>query len=83
MMTQQSEIQEKNSSVEESTLAIEARGLVKVFGDNRAVDGVDLSIPSGCIYALLGPNGAGKTTIINMLNTILKPEPISCIRYRI
>lgn len=55
-------------------LAIEANGLVKVFGDNRAVDGVDLSIPSGCIYALLGPNGAGKTTIINMLTTLLKPD---------
>ncbi len=74
MTMQQSEIQEGKSSVEQSTLAIEARGLVKVFGDNRAVDGVDLSIPSGCIYALLGPNGAGKTTIINMLNTLLKPD---------
>ncbi len=41
--------------------AVEARGLVKVFGNNRAVDSVDLSIPTGCIYALLGPNGAGKT----------------------
>lgn len=56
------------------TLAIEARGLVKVFGTNRAVDGVDLTIPSGCIYALLGPNGAGKTTIINMLTTLFKPD---------
>ena len=74
MMLQQSEIPDGNSSVEPSTLAIEARGLVKVFGDNRAVDGVDLSIPSGCIYALLGPNGAGKTTIINMLTTLLKPD---------
>jgi len=54
--------------------AIEAHGLVKVFGSNRAVDGVDLSVPSGCIYALLGPNGAGKTTIINMLTTLLKPD---------
>jgi ABC-2 type transport system ATP-binding protein len=71
---QQSEIQDGNSSVNRSTLAIEARGLVKIFGDNRAVDGVDLSIPSGCIYALLGPNGAGKTTIINMLNTLLEPD---------
>ncbi len=55
-------------------LAIEARGLVKVFGNNRAVDGVDLSIPTGCVYALLGPNGAGKTTIINVLTTLLKPD---------
>lgn len=58
----------------QSTLAIEAHGLVKIFGDNRAVDGVDLAIPSGCIYALLGPNGAGKTTIINILTTLLKPD---------
>jgi len=55
-------------------LAIEAHGLVKVFGDNRAVDGVDLLISTGCIYGLLGPNGAGKTTIINMLATLLKPD---------
>lgn len=57
-----------------STLAVEAKGLVKIFGDNRAVDGVDLAIPTGCIYGLLGPNGAGKTTTINMLATILKPD---------
>jgi len=59
---------------QQSDLAIEAHGLVKVFGDNRAVDGVDLSIPTGSIYALLGPNGAGKTTIINVLTTLLKPD---------
>ncbi|HUI01622.1 MAG TPA: ATP-binding cassette domain-containing protein [Nitrososphaerales archaeon] len=58
----------------EGSLAVEARGLVKAFGDNKAVDGVDLSIRSGCVYALLGPNGAGKTTIINMLTTLLKPD---------
>jgi len=59
---------------QQSALAIEARGLVKVFGTKRAVDGVDLSVPSGRIYALLGPKGAGKTTIINMLTTLLKPD---------
>jgi ABC-2 type transport system ATP-binding protein len=73
-MMQQSEAQDGDQGLERSALAIEARGLVKIFGDNRAVDGVDLSIPSGCIYALLGPNVAGKTTIINMLNTLLKPD---------
>ena len=71
---QRSEIQEGSSRVVQSNLAIEAHGLIKVFGDNRAVDGVDLSIPTGRIYALLGPNGAGKTTIINMLTTLLKPD---------
>jgi ABC-2 type transport system ATP-binding protein len=57
-----------------TALAVEAKGLVKIFGDNRAVDGVDLAIPTGCIYGLLGPNGAGKTTTINMLATLLKPD---------
>src|SRR3984957_11729848 len=74
MTMQRSEIQEGSSRVVQSNLAIEAHGLIKVFGDNRAVDGVDLSIPTGRIYALLGPNGAGKTTIINMLTTLLKPD---------
>jgi ABC-2 type transport system ATP-binding protein len=59
---------------EHGDLAIQARGLVKKFGDNLAVDRVDLSIPTGCVYALLGPNGAGKTTLINMLTTLLKPD---------
>lgn len=55
-------------------LAIEARGLVKRFGEDvLAVDGVDLSIQENTIYALLGPNGAGKTTTINMLTTLLEP----------
>ncbi len=55
-------------------LAIEATGLVKIFGTNRAVDGVDLQVPAGTIYAVLGPNGAGKTTTISMLATLLKPD---------
>ncbi|MGJ9411845.1 ATP-binding cassette domain-containing protein [Aeromicrobium sp. CF4.19] len=54
--------------------AIQTRGLVKVFGDNRAVDGVDLSVPSGGVYGVLGPNGAGKTTVIRMLATLLRPD---------
>src|ERR1700753_1760262 len=57
-----------------SSIAVEARGLVKIFGDNRAVDGVDLHIPDGGIYGVLGPNGAGKTTTIRMLGTLLKPD---------
>jgi len=54
--------------------AVEARGLVKVFGSNRAVDGIDLVVPTGCIYGVLGPNGAGKTTVINILATLLKAD---------
>lgn len=56
------------------TYAIEAHGLVKSFGDNKAVDGVDLKVPTGMVYGVLGPNGAGKTTTINMLATLLKPD---------
>jgi ABC-2 type transport system ATP-binding protein len=62
------------TSAELSPIAVEARGLVKIFGDHRAVDGVDLHIPSGGIYGVLGPNGAGKTTTIRMLSTLLRPE---------
>jgi ABC-2 type transport system ATP-binding protein len=54
--------------------AVEAEGLVKVFGSNRAVDGVDLRVTSGTVYGVLGPNGAGKTTTINMLATLLRPD---------
>jgi len=53
--------------------AIETGGLVKAFGDTRALDGVDLSIRSGSVYGLLGPNGAGKTTTIRVLTTLLRP----------
>jgi len=57
-----------------SDLAIEASGLVKVFGDNRAVDGIDLAVPTGTVYGVLGPNGAGKTTAVRMLATLLRPD---------
>jgi daunorubicin/doxorubicin transport system ATP-binding protein len=55
-------------------LAVETSGLVKVFGDTRAVDGVDLSVPKGAVYGFLGPNGAGKTTTLSMLSTLLLPD---------
>jgi len=58
----------------ESPLAIEATGLVKIFGETRAVDGVDLAVRSGSVYGVLGPNGAGKTTAIRMLATLLRPD---------
>jgi ABC-2 type transport system ATP-binding protein len=58
----------------QSTLAIEATGLAKSFGDTHAVDGVDLAVRRGAVYGVLGPNGAGKTTTIRMLATLLRPD---------
>ncbi len=55
-------------------LAIEAKGLVKLFDGKRAVDGVDIAVPEGTIYGILGPNGAGKTTTIRMLLGIIEPD---------
>jgi ABC-2 type transport system ATP-binding protein len=57
-----------------SPLAIEATGLVKSFGEIRAVDGVDLAVRAGSVYGVLGPNGAGKTTTIRMLATLIRPD---------
>jgi ABC-2 type transport system ATP-binding protein len=54
--------------------AISVTGLVKSFGDIRALDGVDLQVPSGTVLGLLGPNGAGKTTTVRVLTTLLKPD---------
>ena len=53
--------------------AIWARGLVKHFGEVRAVDGIDLDIAPGTIFGFLGQNGSGKTTTIRMLTTLLRP----------
>lgn len=60
--------------VSPAALAIEANALVKVFGTQRAVDGVSLAVPPGTVYGVLGPNGAGKTTTIRMLATLLRPD---------
>lgn len=62
------------STTRTTDLAIEAHGLVKLFGSNRAVDGVDLAVKTGTVYGVLGPNGAGKTTTISMLATLLRPD---------
>jgi ABC-2 type transport system ATP-binding protein len=58
----------------EFEFAVEAHDLVKQFGDTRAVDGVNLAVPTGSIYGLLGPNGAGKTTTLRMLIGIIDPS---------
>jgi ABC-2 type transport system ATP-binding protein len=57
-----------------TALAVETAGLVKTFGETRAVDGVDLSVAAGTVYGVLGPNGAGKTTTIRVLATLLRPD---------
>ncbi|GLV78094.1 ATP-binding cassette domain-containing protein [Streptomyces hygroscopicus] len=54
--------------------AVEVRGLVKHFGDTKAVDGVDLDVPEGTVLGVLGPNGAGKTTLVRCLSTLLTPD---------
>jgi oleandomycin transport system ATP-binding protein len=57
-----------------ATMAIEAEGLVKTFGEVRALDGIDMVAGEGTVFGLLGPNGAGKTTAIRVLSTLLKPD---------
>ncbi|MEW1656509.1 MULTISPECIES: ATP-binding cassette domain-containing protein [unclassified Streptomyces] len=54
--------------------AVEVRGLVKHFGEVKAVDGVDLDVREGTVLGVLGPNGAGKTTLVRCLSTLLVPD---------
>ncbi len=54
--------------------ALEASGLRKSFGDTVALDGIDLSVDAGSIFALLGPNGAGKTTTVQILSTMIRAD---------
>jgi ABC-2 type transport system ATP-binding protein len=53
---------------------ISARGLRKSFGDHLVLDGVDLDVPEGTVFALLGPNGAGKTTMVQILTTLITAD---------
>jgi ABC-2 type transport system ATP-binding protein len=55
-------------------MAIEATDLRKRFGDVAALDGIDLSVPAGMVYALLGPNGAGKTTLIRAIVGLVRTD---------
>jgi ABC-2 type transport system ATP-binding protein len=58
----------------QTNIAVEASGLVKHFGETKAVDGLDLAVRRGSVYGVLGPNGAGKTTTVRMLATLLRPD---------
>ncbi|TDB83184.1 ATP-binding cassette domain-containing protein [Actinomadura sp. KC216] len=61
-------------SAERSGPAIEARGLVKTYGENRALDGLDLTVQRGQVFGFLGSNGAGKTTMIRVLAMLTRPD---------
>ena len=55
-------------------LAIHATGLRKSFGDHTVLDGIDLTVAAGTVFALLGPNGAGKTTMVHILSTLIAAD---------
>ncbi|WP_247624802.1 ABC transporter ATP-binding protein [Microbacterium galbinum] len=59
--------------------ALHIRGLVKHFGDNRAVHGIDLSVPAGSFYGIVGPNGAGKTTTLSIIAGLLRADAGSVV----
>lgn len=54
--------------------AVEVRGLVKHYGETKALDGVDLDVRQGTVLGVLGPNGAGKTTLVRVLSTLIQPD---------
>src|SRR3954452_14682603 len=60
-----------NDTSSTAEMAVSAHGLVKTFGELRAVDGIDLEVRRGEVFGVLGPNGAGKTTMLQMLATLL------------
>ena len=60
-------------------LAVQTIGLTRTFGNFRAVDGIDLAVPSGSFYGFLGPNGAGKSTTIKCLTGLLRPTSGSMV----
>ncbi|MER7896612.1 ATP-binding cassette domain-containing protein [Streptomyces sp. NPDC096046] len=57
-----------------SGAAVTVRGLVKHYGETKALDGVDLEVREGTVMGVLGPNGAGKTTLVRILSTLLAPD---------
>jgi ABC-2 type transport system ATP-binding protein len=64
----------RRSAQDDGPPALRLTGLTKAFGDNTAVDGVDLTVPAGSFFGLVGPNGAGKTTALSMAVGLLRPD---------
>ncbi|MFD5896724.1 ATP-binding cassette domain-containing protein [Streptomyces sp. NPDC060366] len=64
----------KRANGQESPTAVSAVGLRKSYGDKLVLDGIDLRIPAGTVFALLGPNGAGKTTAVKILSTLITAD---------
>src|SRR5260221_1698751 len=62
------------STKHETRTAVSANGLRKAYGEKVVLDGVDLSIGEGEVFALLGPNGAGKTTTVEVLSTLIPAD---------
>ncbi|MES9520881.1 ATP-binding cassette domain-containing protein [Streptomyces capoamus] len=58
----------------QSPAAVSTTGLRKSYGDKTVLDGIDLNIPAGSVFALLGPNGAGKTTVVKILSTLITAD---------
>lgn len=56
------------------TTAIEVVGIAKSYGDHPVLCGIDLTVPTGTVYALIGPNGAGKTTMVRILSTLISAD---------
>ncbi|WP_405682366.1 ATP-binding cassette domain-containing protein [Streptomyces sp. NBC_00057] len=65
----------KCANGQEQTAAVSAVGLRKSYGEKTVLDGIDLRIPAGSVFALLGPNGAGKTTAVKILSTLISADP--------
>ncbi|MZE80656.1 ATP-binding cassette domain-containing protein [Streptomyces xinghaiensis] len=63
-----------STSNSRSPAAVSATGLRKSYGGRTVLDGIDLHIPAGSVFALLGPNGAGKTTAVNILSTLITAD---------
>ncbi|HBT95418.1 MAG TPA: ABC transporter ATP-binding protein [Coriobacteriia bacterium] len=64
---------EKQKAIGSDALALEVKGLTKLFGTRKALDNLDLELPQGAFLSIFGPNGAGKTTLLSILSTLARP----------